>query len=156
MIRQATIISAARVQVLRERPRASTVGPWSHQLAPSCLIHLDLPVHPPPMAHLPEDSTAIHIPPEDPSLVRTPQTRANTIDLFLPLLGDPPDQAVHNDEKKRTQEKKSKGFGVAIERSDSSPVFALACGSAIEWGKDSSRLVDSPVASPRMLGEMHP
>ncbi|KIO29671.1 hypothetical protein M407DRAFT_242537 [Tulasnella calospora MUT 4182] len=106
------------------------------------------------MAHLPEDSTATQLVSEDPSLARAPQTRANTIDLFLPLLGDPPDQTVHNDETKGTKEKKGKGFGASIERSDSYPVFALASGS--EWGDDSSGMVDSPVASPRIGGEMCP
>lgn len=107
------------------------------------------------MSHLPDDLTPMQPTSEDSAPSPGVQTRTNTIDLFLPLLADPPSHASKNDGAAGLAEKKSKAFAASIARSDSSSVFAVASGS--EWGDDLAKeLVDSPASSPRLLGEMYP
>ncbi|KAG8965061.1 hypothetical protein FRC05_003376 [Tulasnella sp. 425] len=107
------------------------------------------------MSHLPDDLTPMQPTSEDLAPSPGVQTRTNTIDLFLPLLADPPSHASKNDGAAGLAEKKSKAFAASIVRSDSSSVFAVASGS--EWGDDLAKeLVDSPASSPRLLSEMYP
>lgn len=106
------------------------------------------------MSHLPDDLTPMQPTSEDSPPSQGVQTRTNTIDLFLPLLADPPSHA-KNDGAAGLAEKKSKAFAASIVRSDSSSVYAVASGS--EWGDDLAKeLVDSPASSPRLLSEMYP